>query len=139
MDVDAFAALESPVYAVPEFFVEPRDKDPRTELQRVKAFRRLFRKHFPGARIVAVPNGGVRSQRALNQANSEGAAWGFPDMLAIGSTPFIPIMEWKSGTGALKPHQIDWLNWLHGRGHIVGVFRQPVTAIEWLFERGFRA
>lgn len=134
-----WADLESPLAPVPAFFVEPPDSDPANELQRVKAFRRLFRKHFPGARIASVPNGGQRGQRALQQAVSEGAAWGFPDMLVIGSAPFIPILEWKSGRGPIKPHQIEWLNWLHGKGHIVGVFRKPETAIEWLFERGFRA
>lgn len=137
--MNAWADIEADLHAKPRFFVEPRDNDPATEVQRVKRFRSLFRKHFPGARIVAVPNGGQRSQRAINQALSEGAAWGFPDMLAIGSSLFMPILEWKSGVGTLKQHQIDWLNWLHDRGHVVGVFRKPETAIAWLFERGFRA
>lgn len=137
-DSAIFAALEEPLDQQPLFFCEPRDKDPATELERVKGFRRLFRKHFPRARLVAIPNGGIRSQRSLNQANSEGAAWGFPDMLAIGSMPFMPVMEWKSGTGTLKSHQVAWMNWLHGRGHVVGMFRKPETAIAWLFERGFR-
>jgi len=60
-------------------------------------------------------------------------------MLAIGSVPFIPILEWKSGTGAPKQHQVEWMNWLHCHGHKVGLFRKPETAIEWLFELGFRA
>jgi hypothetical protein len=134
-----WGALETALDEKPLFFVEARDKDAASELARVKRFRSLFRKHFSGARIVAIPNGGIRSQRALNQARSEGAAWGFPDMLAIGSSPFIPVMEWKSGTGALKQHQISWMNWMHSRGHPVGMFRVPETAIAWLFEKGFRA
>ena len=134
-----FAHLESPLTEPPRFFIEPRDKLPGNELARVKRFRALFRKAFPGARLVAIPNGGLRGQAALNQARSEGAAWGFADMMAIGSGRAFPLLEWKSGTGAVKSHQIEWLNWLTGRGHACGVFRKPETAIEWLLEKGFRA
>lgn len=135
----SFDHLETPLDQAPLFFIEPRDKLPGTELARVKRFRSLFRKAFPGARLVAIPNGAQRGQGALNQARSEGAAWGFADMMAIGSGRAFPLLEWKSGTGTVKQHQVDWLNWLTERGHACGVFRQPKTAIGWLVEKGFRA
>jgi hypothetical protein len=138
-DVAMFAALEDNAPERPLFFVELRDKHPASELQRVKSFRSLFRKHFPGAILAAVPNGGQRGQGAISQAKSEGALWGFPDLIAIGSAPCTAFLEFKSGVGALKAHQIAVLNRMHAKGHRVGVFRQPETAIQWLFERGFRA
>jgi hypothetical protein len=138
LDAAFLDTIECPLEEKPLFFCEPRDRDPASELARVKAFRKLFRKHFPGARLVAIPNGGERSQWQLNLVRSEGAAWGFFDLLAIGAAPWIAIMEWKSGTGALRPHQVAWGNWLQRRGHLVGMFRKPETAVAWLFERGFR-
>ena len=136
--MNAFAHLETPLDEAPRFFVEPRDKLAMSELDRVKRFRVLFRKHFPGARIVAIPNGQVRSMAELNRARSEGASWGFPDIIAIGNGLHWAALEWKSGTGQIKDHQVQWLNWLHDRGHLCGVFRKPETAIAWLLERGFR-
>jgi len=122
----------------PAYFIEPRDKDTASELTRVKRFRVLFRKHYPYARLVAIPNGQVRSLAEMNRARSEGAAWGFPDLIAIGQGPRWAALEWKSGTGAIKPHQSAWLAWMHRNGHLCGVFRKPETAIAWLMERGFR-
>lgn len=134
-----WADLETALGEAPICYVEPRNKAEASELAGVKEFRRLFGKHFPHGRLVAIPNGGIRGQRALNQANAEGAAWGFPDLLVIGSVPFFPVIEWKSSTGAPKQHQVDWMNWLHRKGHKVALFRTPEAAIEWLFGIGFRA
>lgn len=132
-----FDHLETPLDEAPLFFVEPRDRDNLTELARVRRFRAMFRKAFPKSRLVAVPNGGKRGQGAINQARAEGAAWGFPDLIALGDGQ-VAFLEFKSGTGTMKPHQVDWGNWLDRSQFFVGTFRKPETAIDWLARQGFQ-
>ena len=108
----------------------------QTELQRVIAFRRAIRLHSPAISLVAVPNAGKRGQAAVNQANREGAAWGFPDMLALAPGK-IAFLEWKAGRTKPAAHQVEWMNKLHRLGFPCGVFRTSAAAFRFLRQHGF--
>lgn len=131
-----WADLEAPLDEAPDFYIEPADKDPRGELKRVVEFRRELRMKAPQCRIVAVPNAGNRGQKALNQARSEGAAWGFPDLMVLHEGK-VAFLEFKDGKKPPADHQIEWMNWLTRKGFAVGVFRTADRALTWLHEQGF--
>jgi hypothetical protein len=131
-----WADLETPLRPVPAFFIEPKDTDPATELQRVASFRRMLRALLPAARIIAIPNAGKRGATAIRNAKAEGLSKGAPDMLVLwnGETAFL---EFKNGTAAPAPHQIDWLQWLHENGHPCAVVRTAAGAMGFLRSLGW--
>lgn len=131
-----WAELESPLDPEPAFFVQAPDKSGASELGRVKRFRKLMRQRAPRCRVVAIPNGAARGLKALNQARSEGAAWGFPDLMILwnGRAAFI---EFKNRSGKPKSHQVEWMNWLVGAGFPCALFRTAEAACDWLAGHGF--
>lgn len=131
-----FAALETPLYAEPAFFIEPRDTSPATEMERVVAFRRDLRKALPAARIAAVPNAGKRGQAAVRQAKAEGMSAGFPDMV-IFHAGRIAVLEWKNGTNKPSDAQIDWINWLCAAGFDAACVRTSAGAFSFLRSKGW--
>ena len=76
-----------------------------------------FRRQYPDTRILAIPNGGIRSASAGASLKVEGVSAGVPDL-------FVP--EWclwvemkRSTGGVVSPAQKDWIAYLEGIGHQV--------------------
>lgn len=107
-----------------------------SELQIQLAFRSRCKAICPGVMIVAVPNGGRRTQWEQNQVKREGIAKGFPDLMAIAPGK-IAFLEFKSAKGRIKPDQVEWHDRLARWGFPVGVFRDADAAVEFLREKGF--
>jgi hypothetical protein len=137
--VNALLAIEESDPRVREsldagIWVEARDKDPRSEDARQTEYIAIARK-CRGIKVFAVPNGAKRSQWVAAKVKREGLHAGWPDTGACWATTIacgIAWIEFKSGTGALEPDQIETLNWLHRRGHPVAVCRTAKGALEWL-------
>lgn len=106
-----------------------------TEIAIQTLFRSRARMKCPGVRIVAIPNAGKRGQKALNQARREGAAWGFPDVMALwaGGVAFI---EFKASNGVVSDNQAEWLDRLTDMGFPATVSRDPDHALEFLRAAG---
>ena len=123
------AALGEPVKPVLDagIFVEPKDRAPDSEDDRqavlVAALKRL-----PGIKVVAVPNGGKRTRWAAAKAKREGMHKGWPDLGIIWAYGCAWI-EMKAGRTSPDYDQIETLNWLHGRGHLVAVCRTKAGAL----------
>lgn len=100
-------------------------------------FRSRVRIMCPGVSLVAIPNAAKRGQKAMNQARREGAAWGFPDMMALGPAGKVAFLEFKSAKGKLSDNQADWLAALERMGFPCGVFRTAEGALEFLRIHGF--
>ena len=95
-----------------------------TEHEHQVDFVRRFRNRWPEVRIMAIPNGGKRTQREALRLKAEGVSPGVPDL-------FIP--EWllwvemkrpgggKSGAGKTSAEQEDWHRYLRriGQGVVV--------------------
>ncbi len=98
-------------------------------------FRNKMRTQAPQVMLVAIPNAGRRTSYETLVRNREGMMAGFPDLMALwdGTAAFL---EFKTATGAIAPQQIDCLNRLVRQNFVVGVFRSPDTAVEWLREHG---
>lgn len=109
----------------------------KSELDVVTLFRSRARIHCPAVKIVAVPNAAKRGQKAMNQARREGAAWGFPDMMAIapGKVAFLEFKREKGGK--VSDNQSDWMALLASYGFPCGVFNDPDQALEFLRWHGF--
>lgn len=131
-----WADLETPLSEAPLFFIEQKDRDPASELERQVSFRQQCRIHLPHVMLAAIPNAGKRGQKALNQARSEGALWGMVDMLAMAPRK-IAFLEWKAGRTDPAPHQIEIMNRLTRMGFATGVFRTADSAIAFLRREGF--
>jgi len=74
-----------------------------------------FRRTYPGMRIFAIPNGGLRNKVVAARMKSEGMTPGVPDL-------FVPeICLWiemkRSNGGSLSKYQKDWLAYLRDIGH----------------------
>lgn len=99
-------------------------------------FRSRARILCPRVSLVAIPNGGKRTQWAAAQAKREGLAKGFPDVMALAPGK-VAFLEFKSAKGRVSVDQGEWLDRLHGMGFPCGVFRDADAAIEFLREHGF--
>jgi hypothetical protein len=128
-------ALETPLDAAPRFFVEPRDKQSATELQRQQTFLAMLKRCAPSVFAMAMPNAGKRSDWERVQRWKEGAVKGAPDLVCCWNYG-TAWLEFKSGTGALSSAQKDLLNRLHAIGHRVAMVRRPETALRLLAEWG---
>lgn len=114
------------------FHVDPRDNAcSKDELAHQVTFRTRMRTIAPAVLLVGIPNAGRRTPWEQRQRAKEGLAPGFPDMIALHGSR-TALLEFKSGTGALSPAQIDMLNKLVRLGFPVGVFRSADTAVDWL-------
>ena len=107
-----------------------------SEIQIQTLFRSRARIMCPGVCLVAVPNGGKRSQWAAGQAKREGLAKGFPDLIALapGKVAFI---EMKSAKGRVRADQTEWIDRLKAMGFPAGIFRDADSAVEFLRAEGF--
>ena len=69
-----------------------------------------FRKTWPGVRIVAIPNGGARSQATAGRLKAEGVSAGVPDHFIPEWHLWIEMKRTKGGT--LSKVQKDWIDYL---------------------------
>lgn len=106
-----------------------------SELEIQTVFRGRARMRCPAVRVVAIPNAAARGQKGLNQANREGAAWGFPDVMCLwaGGVAFV---EFKAAKGKVAEHQAEWLDRLTAMGFRATVSRDPDHALAFLKDSG---
>ena len=115
-----------------------RTKEPseRSELEIQTLFRSRARIQCPGVTIVAIPNGGKRGQRAMNQALREGLQPGFPDVLCFWGGKGIAAIEFKDAKGTLSLQQTEWLARLSQLGIPAICSRDPDHALAFLRRQG---
>jgi len=131
-------ALESPLKPVldPRVFVEPKDRDPASELDRQGAWVGFMRVHAKRVLVFAVPNGThIATRYGRRKVDREGRYTGFPDTGATwaGATAYL---EWKAGRGDPDDAQIECLNRLVAMGHPCAIVRTREGANRWLIEQG---
>lgn len=132
--MNAFAAidaLETPLKAEPRFTIEPKDRLPRSEIERQTTFLGMLRMVGPSVMVWAVPNGHNRGLKDRVKAKKEGLKAGVPDLTIVwnhGSA----FIEFKDGKGNPDANQVDLLNYLQDAGHHCAVVRSPEFAIELL-------
>jgi hypothetical protein len=76
---------------------------------------RWFRQTWPGVRIFAVPNGGVRSKATAGRLKAEGVVSGVPDLFVPAWHLWVEMKRVKGGS--LSPEQKDWIAYLEGCGY----------------------
>lgn len=131
----AFADLLEEPQAPPAWFCEPRDKEPRSEFERQRAFVNYMRRNAPSVMVVAVPNGSKGSDWEKIRKWQEGAITGMTDLAILWrSGVFLP--EFKDGTSMPRKSQCDVICRLHAMGFRTGVYRQPATLIAHLRDAG---
>lgn len=130
MGCEAFANLiEDEGQAL--YHLEPRDKDPRNEEQRQRAFLALAKRRCPEVMVFAVPNAGKRSEWEIGKAKREGLRAGVCDLVCVWNRG-VAFVEFKAGTTMPSAAQTEFLNGLVRRGQHCGVFRQEQSALDWL-------
>ena len=80
-----------------------------------------FRKTYPDTRILAIPNGGIRSASAGASLKAEGVSAGVPDLVVPAWLLWIEMKREAGGT--VSPAQRDWISYLNSIGHQVIVGR----------------
>lgn len=130
MGCEAFANLAEDEADLP-WHIDPRDKDPRSEEQRQRAFLTLAKRLCPSVNIFAVPNAARRTQWEAGKAKREGMKSGALDLVATWNRG-VAFIEFKDGQKQPTPNQRDMLNLLFRQGHHCGVFRQEQSALDWL-------
>jgi hypothetical protein len=80
-----------------------------------------FRRQYPDTRILAIPNGGVRSASAGANLKAEGVSAGVPDLVVPVWLLWIEMKREAGGT--VSPAQKDWIAYLESIGHQVIVGR----------------
>jgi hypothetical protein len=108
----------------------------RSEITIQTLFRSRVRIQCPAVRVVAIPNGAKRGQRAMNQALREGLQPGFPDVLCL-APGRVAFIEFKDAKGKLSPGQEVWLEKLSDMGFPATVCRDPDDGLAFLRANGF--
>jgi len=80
-----------------------------------------FRKTYPGVRIFAIPNGGLRSKTQAARLKVEGVSPGVPDLFIPAKNLWVEMKRCKGGT--VSPDQKDWHKYLESVGHTVIIGR----------------
>lgn len=80
-----------------------------------------FRRSYPGVRIFAIPNGGLRSASQGAALKASGTVAGVPDLCVPAWNLWIELKREAGGT--VSPVQKDWIAYLEGIGHRVIVGR----------------
>lgn len=121
----------------PAIYVEPKDKDPRSEDARQAEFVAFMRKHCRACRVYAVPNGThIASMAGRAKRQREGLLSGEPDIGVSWAGHPTARIEFKNGRKDPEPNQVEALNWYHRRGHPVAVCRTMEGALRWLASVG---
>ena len=92
-----------------------------------------FRKTYPDTRILAIPNGGIRSASAGANLKAEGVSAGVPDLVVPAWLLWIEMKREKGST--VSPAQKDWISYLESIGHQVIVGRGFEDAREQVIKK----
>jgi hypothetical protein len=119
------------------WFIEAKDRNPASELQRQTSFLALLARLAPAVDALAIPNAGKSTDWERVQRWKEGARRGALDLVITWQPEWagdrgVFFAEWKNGTAMPSPAQRDRLNRYYRQGHLCGVFRKPETLIEHL-------
>jgi hypothetical protein len=76
-----------------------------------------FRKTYPDTRILAIPNGGIRSASQGASLKAEGVSAGVPDLVVPAWSLWVEMK--KASGGIVSPAQRDWISYLESIGHTV--------------------
>lgn len=115
-----------------DWWIDAKDRDPRSEEKRQLAFLNAARMMCPAVDIFAVPNGAKRSQWAAMKAKREGMKAGALDLVCTWPGGGVAFVEFKDGSSMPDANQRDRLNMYVRQGHHAGVFRQEKSALEFL-------
>lgn len=88
-----------------------------TEHEEQRKFVSWFRQTYPGVRIFAIPNGGLRSKTTAMKLKVEGVSKGIPDLFVPAWALWIEMKRQKGGHVSLE--QKDWHAYLVQIGHKV--------------------
>ena len=129
--LSAFADLmDEPQDDLP-WHIDPKDKDPRSEIKRQMAVLRDGKRICPGVDFIAIPNAGKATDWERIQRWKEGARAGALDLVATWQGG-VAFLEMKNGKDMPTPAQRDRLNFYHRIGHHCGVFRQEASVFAFL-------
>ena len=92
-----------------------------------------FRKTYPDTRILAIPNGGIRSASAGASLKAEGVSAGVPDLVVPEWLLWIEMKREAGGT--VSPAQKDWIVYLESIGHQVIIGRGFEDAREQVIKK----
>lgn len=113
------------------WFIEPKDRDPASELDRQGLFLSRLKLWAPSVRAFAVPNAGKRSDWERLRRFREGAVAGALDLVIFWNRGVF-FAEFKNGKEMPDRNQRDMLNNLYRAGHHCGVYRNADTLLEHL-------
>lgn len=99
-----------------------------TEHAEQVTFVREFERLYPGVRIFAIPNGGLRAKATAVKLKQEGVRKGVPDLYVPEWNLWIEMKRVKGG--GLSPEQKDWIEYLEAIGHTVIVGKGWQHAME---------
>ena len=80
-----------------------------------------FRRTYPGVRVFAIPNGGLRSASQGAALKASGTVAGIPDLHIPAWNLWIELKREAGGT--VSPVQKDWIAYLESIGHRVIIGR----------------
>ena len=96
------------------------DRLPSEHLEQ-REFVSWFRKRWPGVRIIAIPNGGIRGAAAGARLKAEGVSAGVPDLYIPSWKLWIEMKRQRDYTVSQK--QRDWIDYLQKIGDCAIVCR----------------
>lgn len=141
MDVlAAFADILAETGEDEPWFIEAKDSNPASELQRQMTFLSMMAQLGPACDVLAIPNAGKASDWERIQRWKEGARAGALDLLITWHVNLpghgVFLAEMKNGKSMPTPAQRDRLNRYYRQGHGCGVYRKPETLIAHLRDAG---
>lgn len=104
-----------------------------TEHAEQVTFVNWFRKQYPGVRIIAIPNGGLRNKGTAQKLKAEGVMPGVPDLYIPEWHTWIEMKRVRGGR--LSPEQKDWIEYLKSSGDDVFVCNGWEVARDAVLER----
>ena len=99
-----------------------------TEHEEQREYVRWFRQTYPDVRIMAIPNGGARSQATAGRLKAEGVSPGVPDLFIPAWGLWIEMKRAKGGK--VSPEQKEWHQYLANCGYRVIVGLGQADAIK---------
>lgn len=141
MDVlAAFADILAETGENEPWFIEAKDSNPASELQRQMTFLSMLGQLGPSCDVLAIPNAGKASDWERIQRWKEGARAGALDLLITWSVDLpghgVFLAEMKNGKSMPTPAQVDRLNRYYRQGHGCGVYRTAECLLEHLRRAG---
>lgn len=101
-----------------------------TEHQEQCLFVQWFRRTYPGVRIFAIPNGGMRNKTTAMKLKAEGVSPGVPDLFIPAWALWIEMKRQRGGSVSFE--QKDWHAYLVSIGHKVLIAKGFDDAVEKL-------